>query len=214
MAKVLAYIHENHLIHRDIKPSNILIDQDGTLKMADLGLVKDTQVQMGLTMEGIAVGTPAYMSPEQLNAQKDIDIRTDIYSLGATLLHALTGRSRFGDVPPAVIYYRVTSEEELEFQKMAHISDGFNQILVKMLQPDREKRYQTPQALSEDLKLVIAGSAPQYAAVMERDKAVALESSSSLTFHGLSEMWLLILGMGIAILICGLIVLLWYWYFP
>lgn len=164
IAGALKYLHENHLIHRDIKPSNILLDENQTAKLADLGLIKDTQASSGITFPGSAVGTPAYMSPEQLQMDSDIDIRSDIYSLGATLFYALTGKSRFdNETPPGVIYHKVVSEGNTFIKKQANLSASAKQVLAKMLDPQKQNRYKNPQELMEDLELAIVGRTVRYA---------------------------------------------------
>lgn len=164
IAGALKYLHENHLIHRDIKPSNILLDENQTAKLADLGLIKDTQASSGITFPGSAVGTPAYMSPEQLQMDSDIDIRSDIYSLGATLFYALTGKSRFdNETPPGVIYHKVVSEGNAFIKKQANLSASAKHVLAKMLDPQKQNRYKNPQELMEDLELAIVGRTVKYA---------------------------------------------------
>ena len=92
VARALAYAWDRHrMIHRDIKPSNIMIDRRGTLKVLDFGLSKSLVDDLSLTGTGKALGTPHYMSPEQALSRTDLDCRSDIYSLGATLYHLLTG---------------------------------------------------------------------------------------------------------------------------
>jgi serine/threonine protein kinase len=81
----------HHVVHRDVKPSNVLIDSDGTVKLTDLGLAKDMDFQGKLTASAATLGTPLYMSPEQVKRAKQLDSRTDIYSLGVTLFELLTG---------------------------------------------------------------------------------------------------------------------------
>ncbi|WP_372370918.1 tetratricopeptide repeat protein [Candidatus Uabimicrobium sp. HlEnr_7] len=164
IAGALKYLHENHLIHRDIKPSNILLDKNQTAKLADLGLIKDTQASSDITFPGSAVGTPSYMSPEQLQMDNDIDIRSDIYSLGATLFYAMTGTSRFdSSVPPGVIYHKIISLGNGYVKKEKCLSTVMKQILGKMLEPKKENRYQTPEELIQDFELVIIGKGARYA---------------------------------------------------
>jgi serine/threonine protein kinase len=83
------------LIHRDIKPDNIFLSSDGEVKLGDLGLAKSAGQTQGLTMTGASMGTPHYISPEQVEAMKDVDLRADIYSLGCTLFHLLSGQAPF-----------------------------------------------------------------------------------------------------------------------
>src|SRR5262249_54031159 len=95
VADALEYAHQQGIIHRDIKPSNLLLSPDGRLSINDFGLARLLE-QPGVTMTGEFVGTPAYMSPEQITAGRvPVDQRTDIYSLGATLYELLTLRPPF-----------------------------------------------------------------------------------------------------------------------
>lgn len=100
----VAAIHAAGMMHRDIKPANIFIDGDGRAKLADLGLARQVEDEDHLTMPGHCLGTPWYMSPEQARGLPDTDSRTDIYSLGATLYHFITGQPPYpGSTPRAVI---------------------------------------------------------------------------------------------------------------
>src|SRR3984957_4171417 len=83
------------LIHRDIKPDNIFLSTDGEVKLGDLGLAKSAGQTQGLTITGHSMGTPHYISPEQVEAMKDVDLRADIYGLGCTLFHLLSGQAPF-----------------------------------------------------------------------------------------------------------------------
>jgi len=93
---------QSHVIHRDIKPHNIMIDDDGTVKLADLGLAKivDSAHLSSQLHAGVIEGTPNYISPEQARCSLHTDSRTDMYSLGATLYHMLTGEMPFAGRPP------------------------------------------------------------------------------------------------------------------
>lgn len=163
IAEALKYLEQNHLVHRDIKPSNILLDRGHTSKLADLGLIKDTQSDSEITFPGAAVGTPAYMSPEQLQMNDKIDVRSDIYSLGATLFYALTGKSRFDNATsPGVIYHKIVSQGTAYIKKEKSLSPSIRHILLKMLEPDREKRYQNPQQLIGDLEFAMKGNKTTY----------------------------------------------------
>ncbi len=92
--------HSNSMVHRDVKPDNILITADGTAKLADLGLVKETETDLNLTRTGRGLGTPQFMAPEQFRNAKNADARCDIYSLAATLYMALTGELPFRSCSP------------------------------------------------------------------------------------------------------------------
>jgi serine/threonine protein kinase len=95
VAKALAYAAQNNILHRDIKPENILCSRGGKVKIIDMGLSKSTQDDTGLTAAGTTVGTPFYISPEQARGTANLDARTDIYSLGCTAFHMLTGSVPF-----------------------------------------------------------------------------------------------------------------------
>jgi serine/threonine protein kinase len=102
VAEALTHAHSRGLIHRDIKPENIILTRDGGVKLADLGLARITDDEKwGLSEAGMAIGTPYYISPEQVRGQTNIDIRADIYSLGATLYHMVTGRVPYGGETPS-----------------------------------------------------------------------------------------------------------------
>jgi serine/threonine protein kinase len=98
IAQVCAGLHEAHqhgLIHRDVKPDNVIVSPDGQAKLIDLGLVKETEADLGLTRTEGGLGTPHFMAPEQFRSAKQADVRCDIYSLGATLYNLVTGELPF-----------------------------------------------------------------------------------------------------------------------
>src|SRR5207248_10671213 len=99
-AEALAHAHARNVIHRDIKPSNLLLDREGTVWLTDFGLARRSD-EVTLTVTGMLMGTPRYMSPEQAGAlQQPVDHRSDVFSLGATLYELATARPAFdGDTP-------------------------------------------------------------------------------------------------------------------
>lgn len=104
-ASALGYAHKKRIIHRDIKPDNLMLTNDGVIKVGDLGLAKwiGDDNSGGMTQSGIVMGTPFYISPEQVRGSRDVDSRSDIYSLGASLYHMVVGRIPYDGTSPAVI---------------------------------------------------------------------------------------------------------------
>ena len=160
--KALSHAREHDLVHRDVKPENIMIAQTGVAKLCDLGLAKQTQEGGGdLTREGISVGTPNYISPEQARGESEIDIRSDIYSLGASLYHMVTGSTVFtGPNPMVIMTKHVTDKPDPPIKRYEGVSAGLNAVIVKMMQKRREDRYQTPESVMKDLEAIMSGNSP------------------------------------------------------
>jgi serine/threonine-protein kinase len=161
MAEVLDHIHQNKMVHRDIKPENILVTNESIVKLCDLGLAKSTTaMEQSLTQEGLAVGTPYFMSPEQIRGDKDVDIRADLYSLGATLYFLLTGKHPYEGKSAAETMSMHLKEPVPDPRKInAQIREDLSWAIQKLMAKDRLQRYQTPGELLEDVKKIIAGTA-------------------------------------------------------
>jgi len=160
MAEVLDHIHQHKMVHRDIKPENILVTNESVVKLCDLGLAKSTtSIEQSLTQEGLAVGTPYFMSPEQIRGDKDVDIRADLYSLGATLFFLLSGKHPFEGKSAAETMSMHLKEPVPDLRKHnAQIREDFGWVIHKLMAKDRAHRYQTPAELLEDLKKIQAGT--------------------------------------------------------
>src|SRR5579862_785056 len=161
MAEVLDHIHLNKMVHRDIKPENILVANDGLVKLCDLGLAKSTAaMEQSLTQEGLAVGTPYFMSPEQIRGDKDVDIRADLYSLGATLFYLLTGKQAYEGRSAAETMSMHLKEAVPDPRKAnPQIREDLSWAIQKLMAKERTQRYQTPAELLEDVKKIQAGTA-------------------------------------------------------
>ncbi|MFH1228661.1 MAG: tetratricopeptide repeat protein [Planctomycetota bacterium] len=160
VASALHYAHGQHIIHRDIKPANIMITKQGQAYITDFGLAKQlTGLDRSLTMSGTAIGTPNYMSPEQAQGKKDeVDPRSDIFSLGATMYHCLTGRMPFaGNEIYEVISKVINVDPPAPSTIVRIIPKDLETICLKCLNKDKAKRYQTAGELARDLKRYLEG---------------------------------------------------------
>ncbi|NUM37462.1 MAG: serine/threonine protein kinase [Candidatus Brocadiae bacterium] len=152
ISKALEYAANQGIIHRDIKPDNIMITYDGKAKLCDMGLAKSVDSDMKVTVLGTVLGTPHYMSPEQARGDEDLDTRTDIFSLGATSYHLLTGSPPFEGSDPIAVMNSLLEEEPTAIQdRNPKVSDATSAVINKMMAKDRKKRYQNFTELLQDL---------------------------------------------------------------
>jgi len=165
VASALKHAHERGFIHRDIKPKNIMISRAGTVKLADLGLARALSDKEAAEAEsGRAYGTPYYISPEQIRGQVDIGPQADIYGLGATLYHMVTGRVPFeGKNPSEVMHRHLKSELVPPDHINSKISAGLAQVIEMMMAKDPRERYASTTDLLVDLDLLRKGQSPHFA---------------------------------------------------
>ncbi len=165
MAEVLEHIHQHRMVHRDIKPENIMLTAEGQVKLCDLGLAKSTgALEQSLTQEGLTVGTPYFMSPEQIRGDKDVDIRADLYSLGATLYFLVTGKHPYeGKSAAETMSLHLNQPVPDPRRAVPNLNEDLALVIQKLMAKDRAQRYQTPAELLEDLKRLQAGSTPPLA---------------------------------------------------
>lgn len=158
LCDALQHAHEVGVVHRDIKPANILVDRRGRARLVDLGLAMG-QNDPSITRTGSTLGTPHYVSPEQARDPSQADIRSDLWSLGATMYHAVCGRPPFSfdadessggvaEILSRVLYKSVVDPREYS----PELSKGFALLLRKCLTRDPEQRYQEPWELVADIE--------------------------------------------------------------
>jgi len=153
VAKALEYCQGQGILHRDIKPDNIMITRQGEVKLCDLGFAKPIEGSAG--EEDTTCGTPQYISPEQARGFSDVDIRADIYSLGATLYHMAVGDVPFGEDDSMEVMAKQILEDLST--KNRNISMHMQYFLEKMMAKEREIRYQSARELIEDIESQIKG---------------------------------------------------------
>jgi serine/threonine protein kinase/tetratricopeptide (TPR) repeat protein len=153
VADALEHAHQEGVVHRDVKPSNLLLSPTGRLTVNDFGLARMLELP-GVTMTGEFVGTPAYMSPEQITAGRTpLDHRTDIYSLGATLYELLTLHPPFrGERRDQVLAQILHKEPKAPHKVSTKVPIDLETICLKAMEKDPDRRYQTAGALAEDLR--------------------------------------------------------------
>ncbi|MCX6562091.1 MAG: protein kinase [Candidatus Aminicenantes bacterium] len=142
--------HRLGVIHRDLKPQNIMIDREGNVRVMDFGLARFLEAD-GVTGSGVMLGTPEYMSPEQVDL-KEVDARSDIYSLGVIMHEMVTGRAPFEGQTPISIAIKHKSELPRDSRQINPlVPESFSRLILKCLAKDRQKRYQSAEELRQDL---------------------------------------------------------------
>ena len=160
VARGLQAALEGGLVHRDIKPSNLLLRPDGVVKIVDFGLSKEVSKDNTLTEEGIVLGTPHYLSPEQ-GRGKPVDHRSDIYALGATFYHMVTGKPPFeGRSQVSIIVAHVEEDPPSPRTLCSNVPDALSEVIGKMMARKVTDRYETYDQLVEDLELLENGKNP------------------------------------------------------
>lgn len=168
-ADAMAYAHQAGIIHRDLKPENLILTTNGEVKVGDLGLAKEVNADdSSLTMSGVVMGTPFYISPEQVRGARDVDHRTDIYSLGATLYHLVTGGVPYRGSSPAEIMSKHLTEPFPWPQAVnPELSEAVCRVMYKMMAKEPGERFSTMHEVSQVLGEIVSGQATQIAAGIE-----------------------------------------------
>ncbi|MBI3098335.1 MAG: protein kinase [Planctomycetes bacterium] len=156
ITRALEHAHKHGIVHRDIKPQNIMLTKDGIAKLCDLGLAKIMRRDPSATAMGDILGTPSYIAPEQVKSSEDVDTRTDIYSLGASFYHMVTGSPPFTAASAAdVMVKHLTDRPVPPMERNELVSPRINAIILKMMARHREERYQMPEELARELDAAI-----------------------------------------------------------
>ena len=146
----LSEAHRIGIIHRDLKPGNIMIDKEGNAKIMDFGIARSLRGK-DITAEGVMIGTPEYISPEQVES-KEVDQRSDIYSLGVILYEMVTGRVPFeGETPLSVVMKHKKDVPPNPTNFNAQVSEDLSRVILKCLEKDKSSRYPTAEELHAEL---------------------------------------------------------------
>ena len=162
VAHALAHAHNCGLIHRDVKPKNIMINTAGVVKLADMGLARETtDIEAARTEAGQAYGTPYYIAPEQIRGKIDLDGRADVYGLGATFYHLVTGRVPFMADDPAEVMRKHLKDQLIPPDHInTALSGGVSEVIEIMMAKRREDRYNNIEELLTDLEAIAEGQPP------------------------------------------------------
>ncbi|MEM9913373.1 MAG: serine/threonine-protein kinase [Planctomycetota bacterium] len=165
-ARALDHAHKQGFIHRDVKPKNIMMaDSDNRAKLADMGLARAlSDVEAAEAEAGKAYGTPYYISPEQIRGEVDVDARADIYSLGATMYHMVTGQVPFDGANPSTVMHKHLKNALVPPDHLnKSLSSGISEVIEVCMAKDRTKRYASAADMLEDLQSIQRGEAPMQA---------------------------------------------------
>jgi serine/threonine-protein kinase len=165
VAQALSHAARRGLVHRDVKPANIVLTAEGIAKLADLGMARTSgdDAELRRKERGLTIGTPYYISPEQVKALENIDTRADLYSLGATFYHMVTGRPPFEGSSEEVFNKHLRQQLTPPDHINSELSGGLGEVVEVLMAKDRDERYQTPDDAIIDLECLLAGLPPKLA---------------------------------------------------
>jgi tRNA A-37 threonylcarbamoyl transferase component Bud32/glucose/arabinose dehydrogenase len=208
VGSALDYAHERGVIHRDLKPANVLLDERGDAHLTDFGIAKMLSENTVLTQSGIAIGTPAYMSPEQWLGQP-VDNRADIYALGVMLYEMLSGALPFNaDTPFGMMHKHVYDPPPPIREWRPDLPPGVDEVLQEALSKEREKRFQTTEAMVQAFKAAIGAKATPAQLVLGSPDPTPRSTLSRIRTRHWGRTDVLSLGMAITVLIALALVIL------
>jgi hypothetical protein len=182
LADALDYAWSDHkMLHRDIKPANIMLDSRGEVKLLDMGIAKHIGEETGLTMTGQFIGTPNYVSPEQARGEKDLDCRADIYSLGITMYHLLTGKQPFeGESLYKILIAILNTDAPPANELNPELSAPCVGLLQRMMAKERDDRPADWKALKKEIQVITSGDATVMAQTAGPDDQTAMAAPPAL----------------------------------
>jgi len=152
VADALQVAHQAGVVHRDVKPQNVMVAKDGAVKLLDFGIARTVARDMTITKTDATLGTPEYMSPEQLESHR-VDARSDLYSLGIVLFELLTGHTPFtGDTPIGIAMKHMSEPAPSPRSIRPEIPAWLERVVLKCLEKDKVRRYQTAEELAQELR--------------------------------------------------------------
>ncbi len=152
-AEALAYAHAHDVVHRDVKPSNILIDAAEQVKVTDFGIAKMGGQSTELTIAGSVMGSPQYLSPEQIRGE-DLDGRSDVFSLGVVLYELLSGKRPFDGETLTTLVYKILHQEPPRVSALRAVPEKLEDLLVRMLAKDRDQRIGSAREVAAELRQI------------------------------------------------------------
>ena len=197
----LSEAHRTGVVHRDLKPSNIMIDNEGNARIMDFGIARSLK-EKGITGAGMMIGTPEYMSPEQVEG-RDVDQKTDIYALGVILYEMVTGRVPFEGDPALTVAVKHKTEEPEDPRKFnTQLSEELSRVILRCLEKDKDKRFQSAGELRSELTNIEEGIPTTERAIPERKPLTSREITVQLSPKKL----LVPILVFVAVVIIGLVV--------